>query len=94
MIGVEPDIHVVVESFLAVPFLVAGTQRVALLQGRLAQRLASAAGVRVLPCPWDVVPLKEAFWWHPTFRADPAHAWLRSVLKVTGRALDGLDARL
>jgi DNA-binding transcriptional LysR family regulator len=50
-IGIEPDIRVVVESFLALPFLVADTDRVALVQGRLATRLGEAAGVRVLPCP-------------------------------------------
>ncbi|MEU4312266.1 LysR family transcriptional regulator [Nocardia sp. NPDC024068] len=80
MIGIEPDIRVVVQSFLAVPFMVTGTRCVALLQRRLADRLADAAQVRVLPCPWEVVPLVEAFWWHPTHRADPAHQWLRSVL--------------
>ncbi|WP_416566178.1 LysR family transcriptional regulator [Nocardia testacea] len=80
MIGIEPDIRVVVQSFLAVPFMVAGTRCVALLQRRLADRLAEAANVRILPCPWEVVPLVEAFWWHPTHRTDPAHQWLRSVL--------------
>ncbi|MFI1459159.1 LysR family transcriptional regulator [Nocardia carnea] len=80
MIGIEPDIRVVVQSFLAVPFMVTGTRCVALLQRRLADRLAAAANVRVIPCPWEVVPLVEAFWWHPTHRADPAHQWLRSVL--------------
>lgn len=84
VIGVEPDVRVVVESFLAVPFLVGGTDRVALLQARLADRLAGAAGVRVLPCPWEVVPLREAFWWHESLRADPAHRWLRQVLVEAG----------
>jgi DNA-binding transcriptional LysR family regulator len=84
MIGVEPDIQVVVESFLPVPFLVAGTPRVALLQRQLATRLADAAGVRLLACPWDVVPLVEAFWWHPSHRPDPAHAWLRETLLEAG----------
>jgi len=88
-IGVEPDIHVVAESFLPVPFLVSGTDRVALLQARLAERLAPAAGVRVLPCPWPVVPLKQAFWWHPTLRADPAHQWLRRTLVKAGRQVGG-----
>jgi DNA-binding transcriptional LysR family regulator len=87
MIGVEPDIQIVVESFLAVPFLVAGTSRVALLQAELAHRLADAAGVRILACPWDVVPLKEAFWWHPASRTDPAHIWLREVLQQAGRRI-------
>jgi DNA-binding transcriptional LysR family regulator len=89
MIGVEPKVQIVVESFTAVPFLVAGTQRVALLQAQLARRLAGTARVRVLPCPWEVVPLKEAFWWHPTLRTDPAHAWLRRILKDAGRAVTG-----
>lgn len=79
-IGIEPDIRVVVESFLALPFLVAGTNCVALVQGRLASRLAEAAGVRVLACPWEVSPLMEAFWWHPSMQGDPAHAWLRAAL--------------
>lgn len=87
MIGVEPKVQVVVESFVAVPFLVAGTNRVALLQGRLAERLAGAAGVRTLPCPWEVVPLMEAFWWHPTLQADPAHRWLRDVIQRAGEAV-------
>ncbi len=84
MIGVEPDVQVVVESFLPVPFLVAGTPRVALLQRQLATRLADAAGVRLLACPWDVVPLVEAFWWHPSHRPDPAHAWLRRTMLEAG----------
>jgi DNA-binding transcriptional LysR family regulator len=80
MIGVEPEIHVVVETFLSVPFLVAGTRRIAVLPRLVAMRLAGAAGVRVLTCPWPVVPLLEAFWWHPSHRSDPAHAWLREAL--------------
>lgn len=36
MTGIEPHVHVVVESFLAVPFLVGGTGRIALLQAQLA----------------------------------------------------------
>jgi DNA-binding transcriptional LysR family regulator len=87
-IGIEPDIRVVVESFLALPFLVADTDRVALVQGRLATRLGEAAGVRVLPCPWEVVPLVEAFWWHPAMHGDPAHSWLRAALKDASSRLD------
>ncbi|WP_370615631.1 LysR family transcriptional regulator [Mumia sp. Pv 4-285] len=96
MIGVEPDVHIVVDSFLAIPFLVAGTNRVAVLQAQLAHRLAAAAGIRVFACPWDVVPLKEAFWWHPQFRSDPAHQWLRQILRDVGddigrRSIDAMD---
>jgi len=87
MLGVEPRVEVTVDSFLSLPFLVAGTRRIAVLQTRLAERLAGVAGVRVLPCPWDAVPLKEAFWWHPSHRRDPAHQWLRDFLGQVGRDL-------
>ena len=87
IIGVEPQVQMVVDNFLTVPFLVAGTSRVAVLQRRLANRLAETAGVRVLSCPWDVVPLKEAFWWHPALRRDPGHRWLRQVLRDVGGAV-------
>ncbi|GAA2350863.1 LysR family transcriptional regulator [Saccharopolyspora halophila] len=85
MIGIEPRVQIVVESFLAIPFLVSGTSRVAVLQAALARRLGPASGVRALPCPWGVVPLREAFWWHPLHEPDPAHAWLREVLREAGR---------
>lgn len=92
MIGVEPDIHIVIESFLPVPFLVAGTRRIALIQHELAVRLADAAGVRILPCPWSVVPIKEAFWWHPSHRSDPAHAWFRRVIAEAGTRIAQIGA--
>jgi DNA-binding transcriptional LysR family regulator len=87
MTGVEPRVQVVADGFLPMPFLVAGTDRVALMQERLARRIAGAAGIRVMPCPFDAVPIAEAFWWHPMYRADPAHAWLRSVLAEAGSLL-------
>lgn len=89
MLGIEPRVEVVVDGFLAMPFLVAGTNRVALLQEHLARRIAGTTGVRVLPCPVDVAPISEAFWWHPMYRTDPAHSWLRGVLVEAGRMLTG-----
>lgn len=87
MIGIEPRVEVVVDGFLPMPFLVAGTNRVALIQEHLARRMAGAADIRMLPCPFEVVPLAEAFWWHPMHRADPAHTWLRGILTEAGREL-------
>ncbi|WP_240770274.1 LysR family transcriptional regulator [Nocardioides sp. GY 10127] len=87
MIGVEVDVRVVADSFLALPFLVAGTDHVAVLPSTLARTLQHAAPVRLVPCPWDPVPLTESLWWHPSHRADPAHAWLRSQLQEAGRTV-------
>ncbi|GAA3389291.1 LysR family transcriptional regulator [Cryptosporangium minutisporangium] len=87
MLGVEPRVEVVVDGFLQMPFLVAGTERVALLQEHLARRIGPAAGVRVVECPFEAVPLAEAFWWHPMYRTDVAHTWLRGILAEAGREL-------
>jgi DNA-binding transcriptional LysR family regulator len=81
MLGIEPRVQVVVESFLALPFALMGTERIALVQGRLADHLVSTGTVRALPCPFDVVPLIEAMWWHPMNERDAAHTWLRELLK-------------
>jgi DNA-binding transcriptional LysR family regulator len=69
--GIEPHVEVVTDSFLSVPFLVAGSNRVAYLQERLARRLAPVAPVRILPSPVDVGPLNLTLRWHPTLTDEP-----------------------
>ncbi|MBT0771997.1 LysR family transcriptional regulator [Kineosporia sp. J2-2] len=81
MLGIEPHVQIVTENFLAVPALVARSDRVALLQRRLADLLPPDAGVRPLPCPFDAPPLIEAMWWHPTFDDEPEHQYLRDVVR-------------
>lgn len=83
--GIEPRVQVVTESFLAVPALVAGSRRVALLQRRLADLLPPASRVQILTCPFDFGPLVEAMWWHPVNDRDPEHAFLRSVVLGAAR---------
>jgi DNA-binding transcriptional LysR family regulator len=91
-LGIEPRAQVVVESFLPVPDLVAGTERVALVQARLAARLGPDAGVRVLAPPFDVGPLLEALWWHPVHDTDPAHTWFRGLVAEVAAGLPGAGA--
>jgi DNA-binding transcriptional LysR family regulator len=87
LLDLQPRIAVRVESYLAVPYFVTGTDRVALMQERLATRLAAAANLRVLECPGDAEPIVEALWWHRQYEDDPAHAWLRRLIMETSRRL-------
>jgi DNA-binding transcriptional LysR family regulator len=80
MQGIEPNIQVITDSFLAVPALVAGSDRVALLQRRLVRGLVPTSGLRVMPCPFTAGPLVEAIWWHPVNGDDPEHAYLRDAV--------------
>ncbi|MBP1823287.1 LysR family transcriptional regulator [Mycobacterium sp. OAE908] len=70
----------VVDGFVATPFLLTGTRRVALLPRRLAERFQDAASLRILSIPLDTPPLIESMWWHPVNNADPGHRWLRRLL--------------
>lgn len=87
LLGVEPRVGVVVDSFFAMPTMVAGSDRIALVQARLADPLTRVLDIRVLPCPFDAVPLTEALWWHPMYEHDPAHRWLRDLLRRAAATL-------
>ena len=69
------------------PYFVAGTDRVALMQERLATRLAAQADLKVLDDPGDHEPIVEALWWHRQYEEDTAHAWLRRLIVETARRL-------
>lgn len=90
MLGIEPHIQVVTETFLTVPGLIAGSGRVALVQRRLADGIPAELGVRALPCPFDAAPLVEAMWWHPMYDDDPEHRYLRDVVQRAVAAMIGL----
>jgi DNA-binding transcriptional LysR family regulator len=87
MLGIEPRVEISVDSFQLMPLLVAGTRRVALIQGRLAERLGGFVPVRVMEPPYDAVPLQEALWWHPVHTLDAAHIWLRETAARVGEAV-------
>jgi DNA-binding transcriptional LysR family regulator len=80
MLGFRPRVAIGVESYLAVPPLIAGTSRVALLQRRLATLFEDQLNLRVWPCPGDPEPIVEVLWWHEDLDDDPGHAWLRASL--------------
>jgi DNA-binding transcriptional LysR family regulator len=79
--GIEPDVAVTLDSYLAVPWFVAGSGRIAVVHRGLARRVAGEMGLRMLPCPVELRPLRVALWWHPQFDADTGHRWLRDLLR-------------
>ena len=87
LLDIRPRVAVRVESYLAVPHFVAGTDRIALMQERLAARLADRMDLRVVECPGRPEPIAEALWWHRQYEDDTAHAWLRRLIVETARRL-------
>jgi DNA-binding transcriptional LysR family regulator len=84
-LGIEPRVQVSVDSFHVLPTMIAGTRRVAMVHALMAARLGlrqggpSGTGIRVLDCPFDAVPIREALWWHPVHTHDAGHLWLRET---------------
>jgi len=77
MMGIEPRIDVVVEGFLTLPYFLVGTDRIGMVQRKVADRMVASGDIRVLEPPFDVVRLAGALWWHPMHTDDPSHAWMR-----------------
>jgi DNA-binding transcriptional LysR family regulator len=88
----ELDIHrtiqVSVAGWLPLPFVVEGTDLVAVVPERLARLHTAGDGplVQVEP-PFDQVLLAEGYWFARDRLADPAHVWLFDRLDEVGAVL-------
>ena len=79
-LAVRPRVAVRVDSYLATPWFVAGTDRVAVMQRRLAQVFADRPDLRILECPGNPPPIVETLWWHEKNDEDDAHRWFRTLI--------------
>ncbi len=83
-LGIEPNVEVVVESFLALPRFIEGTQRLGIIQAALAPIAMRSGGVRVVGLPFEPTSLVNALWWHPVHAHDPEHTWMRALFEEAG----------
>jgi DNA-binding transcriptional LysR family regulator len=90
LVGIDRHADVVIESFLALPFLLASTQRAGVLQERAARKLAASGGLRILELPSSPPDLVEALWWHPSREGDPGHRWLQQLFVEAAETLSVL----
>lgn len=86
-LGTRQPAMVRIEGFLVVPFMLAGTRLVTLIQRRLAERVAQAANIKILPPPFPIPDLHESIFWNPRNTASPPHLWLRSLLLEIGQTI-------
>jgi LysR family nod box-dependent transcriptional activator len=85
-LGVELNVEAVVESFLALPHFVLGTQRLAMVQAGLVPALRTG-GLRVFDPPFDATPILNALWWHPVHANDPEHEWMLQIFAEAAQDL-------
>ena len=85
--GIERRIALVVPGYLEALHIVARTDLVAFVPGRLIAALAKPLSLRAVPPPLDP-GIDEQFMFHPTrAQFDPGSIWLRNLMLRTGREL-------
>lgn len=78
-------VAVQVPSFLIVPYLLVGTERIATVPTRVALALVRAHPLRILTPPVDIPRFTMYQAWHELHRHDPAHRWLRDTILRAAR---------
>lgn len=76
-----------VHSFGLMPQMVVGTDRIATVQSRLAQRYAQTLPLRLYPLPMAAPKLTEVLQWNRLHDHDPGNRWLRERMADLARVL-------
>lgn len=76
----EMRVQAVTDSFSSLPFLLRGTNLVALVQERIGVQLQAAADIRLVECPVRLSPLRMSMWWNALYDFDAGHIWLRTAM--------------
>jgi DNA-binding transcriptional LysR family regulator len=83
--GITPQVEATSVSFVALPFLLAGTDLVTIIPERLGRQIAPAADITLLEPEFPLRPVRESAFWHSRRDADPGHCWLREQLLAVAR---------
>ena len=80
-------VAVQISSFLLLPHVLVGTERVATVPGRIAALLVAAHPLRMVEPPLRIPGFTLSLGWHEIHRHDPAHLWLRARIAAQAREL-------
>jgi DNA-binding transcriptional LysR family regulator len=86
--GIARNVAVSTYSFVTLPALVSGTDRVATVHSRIARRLVQAWPLEIRPMPMPFDRMEEAMQWHQFRANDPGLVWLRGLLIEAARHID------
>ncbi len=85
-------IDVVCASFLAVPWMLPGTRRIAMMHERLAQLMVKKLPLAIAPLPFAFPLMREIVQYHSARAEDRGMQWLLEVLLAQAAALRDLSA--
>ena len=85
--GIQQRDLVLVEQFLTLPAIVEGSNCLALVQRRLAERFQRSHDIQIYKAPFATAPLTITAYWSNAMERDPAHFWLRNLLVAAGASI-------
>lgn len=86
-LGGKREARLKVPYFAAAVAAVPHTDLIATVPNRIALPQAEAGLVEIVPAPIEVEPIQYLMAWHPRLTDDPAHGWLRSIVKESAAGL-------
>lgn len=78
--GIKRQIGLVVPEFLALPFVLPGSELVATVPRRVADRFAQLLPLKTMSLPIELAAYDVLMLWHERAHADAANRWLRHTL--------------
>ena len=88
-LGVTRWVQVAVTGWMALPFVIEGTDMVAVVPRRLAERFCVPDGpIALIEPPFGEVDLIEGFWCQEAKLAEPTQRWLVGVLREVAKELE------
>jgi len=82
-------VELTVPSFIMVPWLLPGTQLLAVMHERLARLYQPLLPLEIRPCPIYIPPMREMIQHHSARRNDAGMLWLKEKLLESARAYAG-----
>lgn len=76
---IKRQIRLELPGFLGLSAILSNSDLIATLPRQIGETLARAAGLRTLPCPFEVTGFSVKQYWHARYHNDAANRWLRSV---------------
>lgn len=86
--GVTRKVMVTTYSFVTLPPMVVGTERVATVHQRVAHRMVKAWPLEIRPAPVPFDRMEESMQWHKFRSKDPGLVWLRGLMKQAALKID------
>ena len=86
--GVTRRVAVSTYSFVTLPAMLVGTDRVATVHARVARRFVNVWPLEIRPTPMPFDRMEQSMQWHKFRTNDPGLAWLRGLFLEAGRRID------